>query len=179
MNIENKISKDWRKNKNIIQDYVSFSPSSTDQNSTALWDTGRVQGVELNLGWNIQNMTMEQRLVPLGRYILAWQRWWLSHSRLTHHYWGSYWAVSGQLEELGTGQSWLAVSGEDFLFGNNKKYSRFWGDIVGHAELLELASHEAEREDENKENICVLSLSTSTLLFFVERGRFKWRIWAQ
>ena len=42
-----------------------------------------------------------------------------------------------------------------------------------HAELLELASHEAEREDENKENVCVLSLSTSTLLFFVESGRFK------
>ena len=140
-----------------------------------------IQGrcTELNLGWNIQNMTMEQRLVPLGRYILAWQRWWLSHSRLTHHYWGSYWAVSGQLEELGTGQSWLAVSGEDLFFGNTKKYSRFWGDIVGHAELLELASHEAEREDENKENICVLSLSTTTLLFFVESGKFKWRIWAQ
>ena len=44
---------------------------------------------------------------------------------------------------------------------------------MGNAELLELASHEAEREDENKENICVLSLSTTTLLFFVESGKFK------
>ena len=46
VNIENKISKDWRQNKNIIQDYVSFSPSTKDQNSTALWDTGRVYRIE-------------------------------------------------------------------------------------------------------------------------------------